>query len=479
MRLSQLHALLPELQALLTGARLQGLRQHGSRQFSLELYTGEKYRLWLDLSRPAPVCHLAAETPAAVEPGALAMALRGRLLNTRLDAITTLTQDRILRLDWQGEQTSSLILELSGRHANLFLLDEADKVLQQLYSDRSQRGLQRGSIWIAPEAGPAPTRPDPLNLAALPPDGSRSRALAEAYRQKLAANTRRGITGQGLAALTRKLDKARRELERLEMDLARLDESGLWQRRGELLQGAYGKIPKGAREARVIDYYDPNQAEATIPLDPALDLAANIQRCFKRARKLERGAERALELIEPASEKVAALSAELAELQTLAAQEAELRPDQLARFKALIPPPAPQRALPAAERAPYREFSSLSGRRILVGRSARDNDKLSFQIARGNDLWLHVRDWAGSHVLVPLGKNEAVDNETLLDAATLALHYSSAGSGSQAEVSYTRRKHVRRSKGAPAGQVHLSEFKTLSLRPEPERLARLLGKDLG
>ena len=50
MHLSQLHSLLPELQALLTGARLQGLRQHGPRQFSLELYSGEKHLLWLDLN---------------------------------------------------------------------------------------------------------------------------------------------------------------------------------------------------------------------------------------------------------------------------------------------------------------------------------------------------------------------------------------------------------------------------------------------
>src|SRR5207302_8865314 len=108
------------------------------------------------------------------------------------------------------------------------------------------------------------------------------------------------------------------------------------------------------------------------------------------------------------------------------------------------PATAKQRA-PA--RAPFRAFRSSSGARILVGRNARANDELTLKWARGNDLWLHARGVQGSHVIVP-EPGEAPDSRTLADAALLAAHFSSARNAGDAEVAWTRRKHVRKAKGA-------------------------------
>ena len=109
-------------------------------------------------------------------------------------------------------------------------------------------------------------------------------------------------------------------------------------------------------------------------------------------------------------------------------------------------PQAPRRGQKAAPRVPYRTFTSQSGARILVGRSARDNDEL-LRAARGNDLWLHVRAVQGSHVIVP-DPGEAPDPRTLRDAALLAAHFSSARGVAGAEVAWTRRKYVKKPKGA-------------------------------
>ena len=110
---------------------------------------------------------------------------------------------------------------------------------------------------------------------------------------------------------------------------------------------------------------------------------------------------------------------------------------------------------------------------ILVGRSARDNDALTFRVARGNDLWLHVRGMQGAHVVVP-GVGEAPDARLLGDAALLAVHFSSARGSDGVEVSWTRCKHVRRAKGAAPGSVFISQEKTLRARLDAERLAALL-----
>ena len=83
----------------------------------------------------------------------------------------------------------------------------------------------------------------------------------------------------------------------------------------------------------------------------------------------------------------------------------------------------------------------------------------------------------GAHVVVRLEKGKAPDQETLLDAAHLALHFSDARGEPQADVAYTRVKHVRKPKGSAPGAVTYSQEKVLLLRVEPRRIERLLGEE--
>jgi predicted ribosome quality control (RQC) complex YloA/Tae2 family protein len=124
---------------------------------------------------------------------------------------------------------------------------------------------------------------------------------------------------------------------------------------------------------------------------------------------------------------------------------------------------------------PYRLYRSLAGLPILVGRGAAENDETR-RLARGNDLWLHARGRTGAHVVVRLGK-AAVDQETLLDAAHLAAHFSDGRGEAQVEVAATQVKHVRKARGAAPGAVTYSQEKVLLLRLEPLRLARLLAEE--
>src|SRR5207237_5880232 len=125
-------------------------------------------------------------------------------------------------------------------------------------------------------------------------------------------------------------------------------------------------------------------------------------------------------------------------------------------------------------RLPYRTFRSASGARILVGRSARDNDELTLRVARGNDVWLHARGVQGSHVVVP-GAGDAPDARVLGDAALLAAHFSSARGASGVEVSWTRVKYVR--KAAAPGAVTYSQEKTLRVQLDDTRLRALLATE--
>src|SRR5262249_43488995 len=126
---------------------------------------------------------------------------------------------------------------------------------------------------------------------------------------------------------------------------------------------------------------------------------------------------------------------------------------------------------PHERRGPFRRFTSSDGLPIFVGPNARENDELTFGLAKSEDLWLHARGTPGSHVVVRLAKGTEPPPETLRDAATLALLYSDLKKSGKGEVIYTRRKWVKKAKGQAAGAVIVTQKKTIYVKLDNQRLA--------
>ena len=120
-----------------------------------------------------------------------------------------------------------------------------------------------------------------------------------------------------------------------------------------------------------------------------------------------------------------------------------------------------------------RRFVSSDGLELLVGKGAKENDRLTLAVARGHDLWLHARGRRGAHVVLRLSKDQAPTQEALLDAAHLAAHYSEARGDDKVDVLYTAARHVKKIKGAPVGQVSVAKERTFHLRFDQSRLTRL------
>jgi predicted ribosome quality control (RQC) complex YloA/Tae2 family protein len=120
---------------------------------------------------------------------------------------------------------------------------------------------------------------------------------------------------------------------------------------------------------------------------------------------------------------------------------------------------------------------SSDGLEILLGKSAQGNDSIVGKLSRSDDIWLHVHQMPGSHVLVRAGK-EAVPDQTLLEAATLAAHYSSARHSVNIPVIYTQSKFVRKIPQSYPGHVNYRQEKTVFITPDNVLLARLLGDTL-
>ncbi|HUJ26127.1 MAG TPA: NFACT RNA binding domain-containing protein [Myxococcales bacterium] len=280
----------------------------------------------------------------------------------------------------------------------------------------------------------------------------------------------------GLAARRRELvQRLRAQVQKLKRTLAAVDEDAARaakaegdRKRAELLLPLASRVPRGAREARVPDWSQVDAqgkpAEVTLELDPASSAADNAARWLKKAKRYQAAGARIAQRRAQVAAGLAQAEAALAGAQSAATAE------QLARLE--LPAPPPRARQRAAERLPYRKYTSRSGAPVLVGRSARDNDAL-WKSARGNDLWLHARGVQGAHVVVP-GAGDSPDPRTLADAALLAAHFSSARREEAAEVAWTRCKWVRKPRGAPPGSVQISQEKALRVRLDAARLAELL-----
>ena len=115
----------------------------------------------------------------------------------------------------------------------------------------------------------------------------------------------------------------------------------------------------------------------------------------------------------------------------------------------------------------------IAGWLIYVGRDANENDELLRHHVRGEDLWLHVRDFPGGYVFIKARKGKTVPLDVLLDAGNLAVYYSKArNNGGATDLYYTHVKYLRRAKNGPKGLVIPTQEKNLCITPDRERLRR-------
>ena len=120
---------------------------------------------------------------------------------------------------------------------------------------------------------------------------------------------------------------------------------------------------------------------------------------------------------------------------------------------------------PPTEPLGPRRFSGAGGCEILVGRSARSNAKLTFEIAHADDLWFHAAGSAGAHVVLRLPPGRKANQEQIHQAAAAAAYYSKARESTSVEVIVTKRKNVGTIRKAPVGTVRVAHYETVRVKP--------------
>jgi len=451
---SELALILQELSGVLSTGVVQKVYAPAERQLYLETRIPGRSVL-LSLSADAASGRLAVSRSRPASPlqaSAFQQRLRALIVGARLEeAVTDLGYGVALRLK-KGEDVFWLVADWDPRVPHLALLDDTLAVLgasppsgRKVAHVRGPRGQLEA---FAPRFEPDPAAEYPWASAAeqfLGVEESTAR-VEEARREQL-------------AALKRQKDKLKRTMAKVEAEANRGPKALEHQRLGNLISQNLHVLKRGSPTVRVTEYSEEGVRELEIPLSPQRTPREEVEWHFHQYRRLSRGAQLAAERLKTLQAELSAL--ETARVQTLEASELEI-------------PKAPRPSGPSQPAPLYREFQGWQGTRILVGKHGRGNDELTLHVARPHDLWVHVRGQTGSHVIVRLERQQEIPQEVLLDAAHLAVHFSSAKGEDRVEVQYAPARFIRRVKGGAPGQVLVTREKTFVLRLEPERLRRLL-----
>lgn len=239
---------------------------------------------------------------------------------------------------------------------------------------------------------------------------------------------------------------------------------------GDLLMANLHSVPPRAGEVSLANFYAPDAAPLTIPLDPLLSPVANAKRQYVRYNKAKR-AQQTL------AAQLAECRADLAYLDSVAvALDQAVRLDEIDEIRQELIQSGyikeKSRRRPAPPAAPL-AAAAPDGTPVLVGRNNRQNDLVTFKHAGPDDLWLHTKDIPGSHVILKTGGREPAP-ETLAAAALLAAYHSKARASATVPVDYTRRRHVRKPAGTKPGFVIYDHQKTLYVTPDEETVKNLL-----
>ncbi|ARI77538.1 Rqc2 family fibronectin-binding protein [Halobacillus mangrovi] len=297
-------------------------------------------------------------------------------------------------------------------------------------------------------------------------------AMLDAYYSGKAERDRvKQQAGDLYRLLKNEKDKNVRKIKKHHHTLKKSESAEEYQRLGELLTAHMHMVKNGDSEVTVIDYYDPDQAERTIELNPNKTPSENAQSYFQIYQKLKKSKQVVQQEIKKAEDEISYFERLIQQVESAREQDIEEIREELREQGYLKKKPSPSNKKKNKPSKPAPEsFVSSDGTPIFVGRNNKQNEYLTNRMANKSDIWLHAKDIPGSHVVI---RDENPSEDTLFEAAQLAANFSKSSQSSTVPVDYTQIKHVKKPSGAKPGYVIYDHQQTLFVTPESSYVKRL------
>ena len=235
---------------------------------------------------------------------------------------------------------------------------------------------------------------------------------------------------------------------------------------GDIVTANLHRITKGQTVLTAEDFYDEDMKLVDIPLSPILSPQQNAAKFYKDYTRMKNAEKELTRQMELAREELGYLRSVLDEMNRAATEQELEEIRQELQSGGYVKADSGKKRMKQGKLPPMR-FESTDGWPIYVGRNNRQNDELTFKLARKDDLWLHASKIHGSHVIISCG-GETPPDDTVTQAAQLAAYYSEGGAGQNVAVDVTPVKQVKKIPNGKPGMVIYHSYRTVIANPYPD-----------
>lgn len=401
--------------------------------------------------------------------------LRSRIKGCRINSCQQIGLERVIKLVLSHSENEifNLYIRLWNNAANVILCDQHDLVLDTMFR-RPERYEVKDEVFITPAVIEEkqeeaeirfPVR-DWKKLIAqeedcpLEEDCSFNQFIDYWYSEHASTLSREALLEKAEKWYNINHSKKEAALQNLLAKVEAFKNAGQLKHQGDLILAFGYQVQAGSKFLECEDYETGKTVK--LLLDPKKSVQENASEYYKQYKKAVTGSEELKHDIEIAEKSLAKLDALYEEIKN---EQNPVKIEQLLRRDSK---PKQQQK----KNHPGLDYL-VNGWYILVGRDANENDELLRHHVRGEDLWLHVRDFPGGYVFIKARKGKTVPLDILLDAANLAVYYSKARNAGKTDLYYTHVKYLRRAKNGPKGLVLPTQEKNLCIEPDKKRLSRL------
>ena len=282
--------------------------------------------------------------------------------------------------------------------------------------------------------------------------------MVESYYNELHFSRKMKLRSQELTKhINNQIDKINKKLDIHNNTILNAKENEKYKLYGELLSANIYRLTGKEQTVKVFDYY--NNEEIEIELKKDISPSKNIDRYYRLYKKGKTAEEIARAQIEIGKNELYYLESELSFLEKAQSQDDINEIKRELEKEGYLKSAVKKKEKNKAEKINVLTLNTKDGFEILVGKNNRQNDYITFKLSKGTDMWFHVKDYPGSHVLLKYTGKEFNDS-IIFKAAGYAAKYSK-NSGDKVEVDYTRIKFVKKPPGAKPGMVTYTNYSTI------------------
>ena len=556
-----LNAICKELKEKLTNGKIQKINQVNKNLLIINIYSDKNHKLLMSADSQAPRIHLSTKDyKNPLTPSNFTMILRKHLSGSRIKSIEQNGLDRTIEITIDArnelgiEVERKLVVDLMGKHSNIVLLDESNKVIEaikRVSHDMSRvRAVYPGTIFeniasdkfnvLADEKtifdleiadnmkifkifytffeGFSPTigreisyraNLDPkrnygsleedeknqlnnafhdiveiirnsqykpnliyqedkisefycFELEHLSKDIKTYESISEVIDEYYILNTNDDSLNQSrnnlLDLVKKQISRKSNKLDLMVADYEKSKDHESIRIEGELLQANSFMIKRGQKSIQLLNYYSNENVD--IALDERKDAWQNIELKYKQSKKLKKANELLKQSIPKQKDEISYLQGIKRQIEQLESHE-ELQEIRNELYEqGYIKSTGKKKSSKKEKPSKPHKYISKDGATIFVGKNNKQNEQITLRDANKEDLFFHIKDLPGSHVIMKKDNNNFTDDD-IYAAAYLAANHSKYSDEKFLDVDYTEKKNVFKQKAAKPGMVHYINFTTI------------------